>query len=242
VRVFVVIAALLLALAPRVAHACGASGPGGIGVGCSLEEHAEETRAHWRVGAGYAYTSTSVTFDSNRRADEQRHTAVATLDWMPTARVTLQGGVGAVLGGGLDLATTRHDFQPGFAAVAGASWRIVDAENARPFVLLGTQISFAAASTRSAGFPAVSYTALDVCLGAASGWVIARTFSAYALARVFGGPIFWSIANDSVTGTDVYHYQLGAGLALVVARRIDLYVEGAALGERAVAAGLGVSF
>ncbi len=228
------------------AAACGASGPGGVGVaGCSLEDHAEQTRPWWRTGAGYGFTSTSIRLSGDRRADEARHAAVATLDVRPTSRVTLQLGLGALLGGGIDLGPARHDFDPGFAVVAGASWRVVDAAGARPFVLLGTQIAFSASTTHErgiAGAPAVGYEALDVRLGAAAGYVIARTLSAYALARAFGGPIFWRVAGEAVTGTDVYHYQVGAGLALVVARRFDLYVEGAPLGERSVAAGFGWSF
>ena len=64
----------------------------------------------------------------------------------------------------------------------------------------------------------------------------------YAAARLFGGPIFWKLQNDTVTGTDIYKYQLGAGASLVLARRIDIFVEGVVLGERLVSAGLGVSY
>jgi len=241
-RALVVSLVVLASAVPARALACGASGPGGVGVaGCSLEEHAEATRAHWRVGAGYAFTSTAIRLSGDRRADEVRHSAAATLDYRPTSRVTIQLGVGAVLGGSID---ARHDVDPGFAAIAGVSWRAVDATGARPFVLLGAQLAASATTTheRAPNASAVGYEAFDLRLGAASGWVIARTLSAYAIARAFGGPIFWRVAGEAVTGTDVYHYQLGAGLAVVLARAFDLYVEGVALGERGVTAGLGWSF
>lgn len=246
VRLLAILPVVALALAARRADACGASGPGGVGVaGCSLAEHEEEARLRWRVGAGYAYTSTAIRLSGDRRADEQRSAAVVTVDWRPSARVTLQAGLGALFGGGLDLGASRHVFAPGFEAVAGASWRVVDAAGARPFVLLSTQLAFSASTTKErdvAGATDVGYEAFDLRVGAAAGYTIARTLSAYALARAFGGPIFWRVGGEAVTGTDAYHYQLGAGLALVVARRIDVYVEGAALGERAIAAGVGASF
>jgi hypothetical protein len=242
----VALAVVASVFASRRTLACGASGPGGVGVaGCSLAEHDEETRLRWRLGGGYAFTSTTIRLSGDRRADEQRHAAVATLDVRPTSRVTLQLGLGALIGGGLDLGSVHHDFDPGLAVVAGASWRVVDAEGARPFLLLGTQIAFSASTTHDrsiAGASAIGYEALDVRLGVAAGYTIARTLSTYALARAFGGPIFWRIAGEAVTGTDLYHYQLGAGLSVVVAKRFDVYVEGVPLGERAIAAGLGWSF
>jgi hypothetical protein len=240
---FVVVAC---ASGARTARACGASGPGGIGVAaCSLAEHDEETRPRWRVGAGYAFTSTTIRLSGDLHADEQRSGAVATLDYRPSARVTLQGGLGAVAGGVLVLGTARHAFDPGVAAVAGGSWRIVDADGATPFVLLGAQLAFTASTTHEHGAPAppaIGYEALDVRLGATAGYPLARGVSLYALARTFGGPIFWRVQGDAVTGTDLYHYQLGAGAAVVVARRLDLYVEGAPLGERAITGGAGWSF
>ena len=51
-------------------------------------------------------------------------------------------------------------------------------------------------------------------------------FSPYVLARIFGGPVFWRYAGQAVTGTDVYHYQFGAGFALSLARTVDVFVEG----------------
>ena len=65
----------------------------------------------------------------------------------------------------------------------------------------------------------------------------------YATARAFGGPIFYRYAGESVTGTDLYKYQVGGGLSIALPSRIlDAFVEGIALGERGVAAGLGTSF
>jgi hypothetical protein len=62
----------------------------------------------------------------------------------------------------------------------------------------------------------------------------------YVLARAFGGPVFWSLAGASVTGTDAHHYQVGAGL-VIRARRVDIVAEGVPLGERTVVVGVGLA-
>lgn len=66
--------------------------------------------------------------------------------------------------------------------------------------------------------------------------------SPYAVVRAFGGPITWQYQGQSVTGTDGHHYQVGAGLTLVLARAVNLFVEGVPLGERSLAAGGAVAF
>jgi hypothetical protein len=52
--------------------------------------------------------------------------------------------------------------------------------------------------------------------------------------------VLWSIAGASASGTDAYHYQLGAGVA-VRAGRVDVAAEGVPLGERAVVVGVGLA-
>ena len=66
------------------------------------------------------------------------------------------------------------------------------------------------------------------------------TFTPYALARAFGGPAIYRWDDGArVTGTDLYKYQLGAGAGLRLGP-VDFFVEGAALGERALAFGIGI--
>jgi len=88
--------------------------------------------------------------------------------------------------------------------------------------------------------PEHAYRAYDVRGTALVGKQIGGRVTPYALGRVFGGPVYtrW---DDGVRaqGTDLYKYQVGAGVALALAP-VDLFVEGAALGERSIAAGLGV--
>ena len=55
-------------------------------------------------------------------------------------------------------------------------------------------------------------------------------------------PVFWHDQGVLRGGTDIYHYQVGAGIAVSLLQRFDAFIEGAPLGERRISAGLGVSF
>jgi hypothetical protein len=199
-------------------------------------EHEESARRNWRVGATDSFASTALRFSNNLGVDEERHASLATLDYRPNRKVTLQAGAGVLLGGHIMAAGARFDFAPGFVSALGASFRIVDAKAAIPFVLLTAQLSYP--STLTGG---VAYNALDIRAGVATGWTLLDILTPYVVARAFGGPVFWRYQGDAVTGTDVYHYQAGAGLSLLLGRRVDLFVEGVPLGELGVAAGLGLS-
>jgi hypothetical protein len=87
------------------------------------------------------------------------------------------------------------------------------------------------------------FTAFDLRAGAIAGKTIAGVFTPYVTARAFGGPVSWRFDGDAVTGTDLYKYQLGGGLSLALFdRKLDVFAEGIALGERGFAAGVGTSF
>jgi hypothetical protein len=88
----------------------------------------------------------------------------------------------------------------------------------------------------------VAYTAIDVRLGGQLGVDIAGVLRPYAVARAFGGPVFWSYAGEAVTGTDTHHYQLGAGLGVRLSRQLNAFAEGIPLGEQALSAGVGLAF
>jgi len=127
----------------------------------------------------------------------------------------------------------------------GGSYRLLMNDGARPFVLLGGQLTFVTARTTeqgAAGAESVRYAAFDFRVGPVVGWTFWNALSPYVLARVFGGPVFWSYQGQSEVGSDVHHYQLGAGLSLLIAKRVSLFAEGVPLGEQAVAGGAGFSF
>jgi hypothetical protein len=241
---FLLLATVALLLVQVRARACGASAGGVAGVSaCSLEEHEEEVRKKWRVGAGGSHTSTAIRFGGGLTFDETRDVLLAVVDYRLSRNFTLEGGAGALVAGRLRTDGTEHEFSPGLAAAIGASWRVLDADVVRPLVLVTGQMAFVGASTRdSAGAARAGYKALDLRLGVLAGWPIVRMLTPYVLARAFGGPVFWHFEGENRTGTDTHHYQVGAGLSLLVARRVDVFLEGVPLGEQALSAGAGVAF
>jgi hypothetical protein len=229
------------AVAAPAARACGVSTADGLS-SCSLEEHEEETRPRWGVGAAGLYTSTVIDFGDFRSA-ETRGSVIASLAYQPTRRLTFQLAAGSTVGGHLDSPAGVSDFSPGLTMAIGASYRLV--QGTRPFVILTANASFADAETHLRGADAVSgphYDALDLRGGVLVGTTLWRLVSPYAVVRAFGGPVYWSVQGEDVIGTDAHHYQVGAGVTLVVVHRVDLFVEAIPLGERSLAAGAAFAF
>ena len=88
----------------------------------------------------------------------------------------------------------------------------------------------------------MGYDAFDLRVGAAVGTTLWKVLVPYVLGRGFGGPVYWRYQGASIVGTDDHHWQVGAGLSLLVARKVDVFVEGVPLGELGVTAGAGLSF
>jgi|GEM_PF-890937 len=223
------------------AQACGVSASGVAS--CSLAEHNEAARPHWAVGVSGLYTSTRLRFSDDLQADQVRYATLATLAYLPTPKLVLQVGAGAAFGGTLTAPDGEYRFTPGPTALIGADFRAFD--DGRYFLLLTSGFSFSSARTHlrsdtdTAG--STSYTAFDLRLGAQFGMALARVVHPYALARVFGGPVFWHYQGQSVTGTDTHHYQLGAGVAFRISRALNIFGEGVPLGEQALVLGLGLA-
>ncbi len=256
--------ALLTIAAPPAAHACGAAYPGGP-VMCDFPRNgAHSSSSHpaiARLATSYAFTSTTILFGNGRRADLTRH-AIFGSTQIPFNRsntLTAQIGAGGIAGGELTHGAARDTIGPGFAAFSGIAWRVVDDRPTSPipFVQLTATLSFTHMLTRTddhgtrtdgstspnAQPETPRFTALDLRAGAIAGKTIANVFTPYVTARAFGGPIAWHFDGVPVTGTDLYKYQLGGGLSLALFdRKLDLFAEGIALGERGLAAGIGTTF
>ena len=219
------------------AQACGVSGVDGAAF-CSLSEHQEQARPRWAVSAGTVFTSTTLRFTGGLRGDETRNAAFGAIAYFPTAHTTLQMALGATFGGRLNMPDGQYDFSPGPTALLGASWQVVDRD---VFVLLTSALSFSATKTQSPSNSFTGYEAFDLRLGAEVGTTLFKVIRPYIPARIFGGPVYWHYLGTAVTGTDTHHYQLGAGVVLRIANRLNLYAEGIPLGERAVSCGLALT-
>jgi|GEM_PF-945284 len=265
----------LAALTPRTAHACGAAYPGGP-VMCDFPRRTDASGAPnpdadrtsffalptARVSTSYGFTSTTLLFTSDHRAELTRHALFGAVE-IPLARsragsapASLQVGAGGIAGGELTRGAARDGIGPGGSVFVGIAKRIVEGRGAVPFVQLTGTISATHALTRTrstsslaAPAPAANadttaaFTAVDFRFGAIAGKTFGGVFTPYVTARVFGGPVLWRIEGDTVVGTDLYKYQVGGGLSLALfERHLDLFAEGIGLGERGVAAGVGTTF
>jgi hypothetical protein len=223
------------------ARACGVSATGVAS--CSLAEHEEATRPRWVLGLNELYTSTSLRFSDDVHADQVRLGMLAMLAYLPSSRLVLQLGTGVALGGELTLPDGEYQLSPGLAEMIGADFRAFD--DGRYSLLFTSALSFATARTQPPGdasaAASATYTAFDLRLGAQFGVALGRVVFPYAVARVFGGPVFWHYQGQAVTGTDTHHYQLGAGLAVRATRFMNVFAEGIPLGEKAIALGVGWS-
>lgn len=220
------------------ARACGVSASGVAS--CSLAEHAEEVRPHWATGVSALYTSTQLRFSGSVHADQTRYATLAALAYLPLPELVLQVGAGVAFGGSLTLPDGRHEFSPGPIGSVGADWRVWDDE--RFFLLLSAVLSASFARTELPGAESVGYQAFDLRIGAQFGVDVAGVLRPYAVARAFGGPVFWQYQGQDVSGTDTHHYQLGAGVGVRLSRHLNAFAEGIPLGEQALSLGVGLAF
>jgi hypothetical protein len=160
-------------------------------------------------------------------------------------RFVLQVGGGAILDGTLTVGRTAHTVDPGWVAAAGFSYRLADEKKRAPFVLFSYGFAIGRTHTHlrdDPGSAKVPLTAIDL---ARAGLTVGKSFgplTPFASARVFGGPVFWTIDGASATGGDRYHFQLATGASVRPGAGLDLFAEWAFVGERRVSLGVGAAF
>ncbi len=230
------LALLLLWPAPRAA-ACGVSSVDGSW-SCSWADYDEAVRPRWQLGAAALHTRTRLRFEGDWRATQFRNAIVATAAYAPTARLSLQLNLGAAIGGELQTPRGAYRFSPGPTFAAGASYTLLPGS---PFLVL-TGVLAASVAESERGDESPTYTAIDARFGVAFGVTLFERLSPYAVARAFGGPVFFRYRGESVTGTDVYHVQLGAGLSVRPIDQLVVFIEGIPLGERALSGGASFAF
>jgi hypothetical protein len=191
------------------------------------------------LGVAGLSTWTELKFD-DLHARQQRNAIVATAAYAPTRRLTLQVSAGAAFAGVLRAPNGTHEFSVGPTGAAGLVYTLLEG---RPFVALSGVLSASHATTRRGGRgESVNYDAFDLRLGLIAGTTVFDILSPYIVARAFGGPVFWAYEGRAQTGTDLVHYQLGAGLTLRPIASIAVFVEGVPLGERSLLGGASIAF
>jgi hypothetical protein len=198
----------------------------------------------WSGGVSYGASWTRLRLTANSATTEavfRKQAVTASVERRVGDRWTLGGMLGSTTTGTLDAYGQSFALSAGPLAAFVASFRALDEGTVRPFVLLSGSLGASLSWTSAANQAHQAMTGIDARLGVAAGKTIAHALTPYLVARAFGGPILWSNAGASVVGTDVYHYQLGAGAVLRLGR-FDLLVEGVPLGEQALVGGAGMAF
>jgi hypothetical protein len=152
----------------------------------------------------------------------------------PTLGIELAAG--AVLDGAIGRADVADgDVGVGAAVSLSASWLALLEGERRPFVVVGASLAGSRTEAYADDGERHPLSAGDLRLGVMSG----KTFgpvTPYLAARGFGGPVFWRIAGEDVTGSDTHHYTVGGGASLRLGRRVTIAAEVLPLGERSAAA------
>jgi hypothetical protein len=151
---------------------------------------------------------------------------------------SLRVSVGVLIDGALedDAGAGTHDLSAGFVGglAAARQWK----HGGRLLVTGSSRHGAGGASTHAAGAADdPRLVAGDVRVGLIAGRTFGEIWNPYVLARGFGGPIWWSIDGMDVTGTDTRHFQLGAGLSVVMSIGLTIVVDVSALGERGASLG-----
>lgn len=179
--------------------------------------------------------STSIDFGGDLEADLSSATLTAMLGWHPSPRFGFDLGVGSVLTGEIDVGGLETSFDPGILGTITNSYLALYEGDVRPFVLVSLTVSVLTMTGDDNRF-----TAFDARAGLTVGKTFWERFTPYLAARVFGGPVSWTIAGNDETGGGVHHYSVGAGASFRLPKRIDVFVEGSPLGERSLSLGVGI--
>lgn len=192
--------------------------------------------SHWRFGLGGGWLSSDIVMDGRFHGTFEDRMVLANATWSFADLWALRAGAGMVVDGAADVGGERRTLGTGWLAEAAISRVFLTGQ---PVFLLG---AFGlSASSASADGPAgkTRFSAGDGRLTVTVGRTFFDRVSPYLSGTVFGGPIFYRTAGADLTGTDTRHWQLAAGLAAALPKRVDLFVEWAPLGERALSAGVG---
>jgi hypothetical protein len=195
----------------------------------------------WRVAAAYGWLSSELRVGDVTAPFDQRSVAASVtlrLDraWSVTA------GAGAVVSGSIDAGGVSYTMEPGWLVRLGATWMALDGSGPWPFVALSASLAASGVGTTAPGVPRASLTSLDAGLSVSAGKAIAGVVAPYVGAKVFGGPVFWTLGGTSTTGTDVAHWQVAFGVAASLPLGIDLLVEWAPFGARSAVGQVGWTF
>lgn len=158
---------------------------------------------------------------------------------MRASRWSIRGSFGTVVDGRLEGEGRTYNISPGFVASASIARQWVSADW---FVTgsFGMSVSRTTTVEEVPGAERQTLIATDLFrVGAMAG----RTFgivSPYVLVRGFAGPVFWSLDDMDVGGSDTHFFQLGAGASLATESGLTFVLDVSALGEQSASLGMAI--
>ncbi len=182
-----------------------------------------------------------LTFDNDVEPEIAQQMVLAAGGYRFANGYSVRAAAGAILGGTLEHQGRTHDVDPGWALTAALSRNWSFGERFFATASLTAGVSSTTTREREPGGAMgeeIDLRALDFRLGGVVGVTVAERFSPYLLARGFGGPVMWQLDGEDVTGSDQYHYQVGAGASVALPWSLSLLVDASVLGERAVSLGV----
>jgi hypothetical protein len=159
-------------------------------------------------------------------------------------QLSLEVGLGAILGGSLDGALGDYRLGAGPLVNAAAGWGFLDGKGPRPYLAAALSFGFSTVRTQNESLTGDNpqLTALDLRLSAVIGKWLFGFWLPYFGAAVFGGPVFFAPQGQSLTGTDGNHYRLSVGSTFDLPGHLRAFVEVGFLGEQNAVLGLGYAF
>jgi hypothetical protein len=196
----------------------------------------------WSVSVAYGQFTAALRFDQQLDMEVHQSWVSARLGYGFEGGWYVAGALGASLAGSLEGAERALTFEPGFVGTLQGGVLFMESDGWLPFIESSLNVSVSTGALREAQGPRQSWTAVDVRLGATTGWRVAELWVPYVAFRVFGGPVFWSDGTQARVGTDLHHYQLAIGSTFTF-YGVDVFVDwGLPIGEAGLAAGVGYHF
>ena len=190
----------------------------------------------------YGQFTADLRFDKLYPFVVHQHMVAARVGYAFAEGWTLGLQLGAIVAGDLSGGGQTLRFTPGFVASIQAGVLLMEGGDGLPFVESTVNLSVSTAMTEDTDGARSDWLAVDVRLGATTGWRIYDVWVPYVALRFFAGPVFWTDGAQERVGSDVHHYQVAIGSSLTLGS-FDLFVDwGLPLGEAGLSAGLGARF
>ena len=204
--------------------------------GCNSDFAAE---LEWFAGVSYGTFQTELDFAGDASLEES---TITTYLGKIVDSYTFSAALGLIAGGTLSYRGSNFRVGQGWLVLGSVARTWNYREIPQLFISGSLSAGLSQTSTRSLNLEKRSLTAIDLRLGILAGTTVWEKVTLYGLARVFGGPVFWTGSEESLVGGDKHHYQLGCGSRLQVGDQFSFLIEASLFGERSFSSGILVNF